>query len=106
MRILLMLVIFAIGFGGYVTAAHAFGKDICQSAAVGHQDETNSYTCHDSKDKCGDCAHCCVLQALNTASAPLKLPVLTIIDNHLSADIYTGDFLSSLFRPPKDFLAV
>ena len=42
MRVLLMLLIFAIGFSGYSTAAHAFADDACNAAITVKTDGHNT----------------------------------------------------------------
>ena len=77
MRVLLILLIFAIGFSGFSAAAHAFDSKECHEAAsVETQDNTSPHDCPEhaaakqdqsadnngkkDKDLCLSCDHCCV----------------------------------------------
>lgn len=80
MRVLLILLIFAIGFSGFSAAAHAFDSKKCHEAmSVETQDKASTHDCPEhaaakqgqsadkdskkDKDLCLSCDHCCVSHA-------------------------------------------
>lgn len=113
MRILLLLIIFALGFGGYSAAAHAFGNAECQSSVMdkasdclGHkaiadasQDQNDS-----AGDHCIDCGHCCPSHAIHDHYYSGSLSVLSMTVKPLLADTYQDSFLLSLLRPPRNLV--
>lgn len=123
MRVFLMLLIFAIGFSGYSAAAHAFGSDSCNPAAMekmadqgmdmsdcpGHQADQDEQTDTDqgksSKTKCMDCTHCCTSHAISLSNYDFDLPEPEIsrLSPTLEA-IHNSDFIASMLRPPKSFV--
>lgn len=129
MRILLMLLIFAVGFSGYSAAAHAFGHETCDPAVMaqmaddndvehqamdmsdcpGHQVDQGHQKDADTdktanKGKCMDCTHCCTSHAMSLPDyRVIALPQTSVSDLN-SVDLLVGDFLYSLKRPPKSLV--
>jgi hypothetical protein len=116
MRVLIILMILAVNFSGFSTAAHAFSDAFCDSATgkqvesgikcPDHQltsaAETGALDDVGAKAQCLDCIHCCSghVLSMTLSSAALvvvmqsvKYPVMT----HRIAD---GHVLS-LLRPPQ-----
>lgn len=122
MRVFLMLLIFAIGFSGYSAAAHAFGPDSCNPAAMekmadqgmdmsdcpGHQTDQDEQTDTDqsksSKTKCMDCTHCCTSHAISLSNYSINFPPLAAVLNPQPLDLRVGDYFFSLLRPPKSLV--
>ena len=125
MRVLLMLLIFAIGFSGYSAAAHAFGHESCNpmmqqantdsdhknmdmSDCPGHQAEQDQSKEADqdktSKTKCTDCTHCCTSHAMGLPSYSFYLPPLAAALNPQPMHGYVDEFFFSLLRPPKSLV--
>lgn len=115
MRILLMILVFAIGFSGFPAAAYAFSKDSCDSAILSQLADTNHEGCSDhhqdqkekashdkaEKSKCLDCAHCCTSHAFNASSYSLKFHLEARKVFPILKDRPIGDYHFSLLRPPK-----
>lgn len=115
MRVFLMLLIFAIGFGGYSAAAHAFADVSCNSVTMSHdtagmtdcpegQAETSKADNSNgtaSKGACLDCTHCCASHALGLSAYSHSFPPQASILNPLTEAVHHSDLLFSLLRPPK-----
>jgi len=110
MHIFVMLFIFAIGFSGYSSAAHAFGHEFCdksiemQHGQHDHHDhqkdaDTKKFS---SKDKCLDCCTSQVMSLHDFKS--VFLPQHSVLELTYVDLLRIGDFLYSLKRPPKSFV--
>jgi len=122
MRVFLILLIFAIGFSGYSAAAHAFGKDSCNPAAMskmvdegmdmsdcpGHQADQDQTKDTDAgktaQEKCMDCTHCCASHAMNLPDYSMSFQPQTTVLNLPPTTGIDGDYLLSLLRPPKSLV--
>lgn len=124
MRIVLMMLIFAIGFSGYAAAAHSVAGESCDPMVMevssGHASKTDMPDCPghaddavqtDSADQadssksgksiCLDCHHCCTAHTAAVASYSLRLPADdTSVAMPLSSAHKVGR-LFSLLRHPK-----
>lgn len=106
MRIFLMLLIFAIGFNGYVSVAHAYAEDIAHDVTTlnlmdDHHSEKSDHNSDKKADaNCNDCSHCCVVQVFTVSNYSIRYLLPTI--NWLSAlnDNQRERYSGSLFRPP------
>ena len=118
MRVLLVLLIFAIGFSGFSAAAHAFDSKKCHEAiSVETQDKASMHDCPEhaaaqqdqsvdkdgKKDKhlCLSCDHCCVShtgfpQFGYTPYAPDRSDTYEVVDTAM-----VDNTVSGLKRPPK-----
>lgn len=123
MRVLLMLLIFAIGFSGYSAAAHAFAPDSCNStikAELAGQgaDMADCADLQDDQDRqadsgqgknsdkiCLDCTHCCASHAMNLPNYDFGLPKpeSSRLSPSLEA-VNNSDFIASMLRPPKSLV--
>lgn len=111
MRMLILALILAIGFGGYSAAGHAMGPDNC-AAAVQIDDcapEIQKSSDHAQKHKasgngvCVDCAHCCVSSIVPASQKFWKIdPSKDVIISTL-VDLEPQSRLFSLLRPPRMF---
>lgn len=128
MRVLLMLLIFAIGFSGYSAAAHAFGHESCDPAMMmqmaddsaehegmdmsdcpGHEADQDQQKDADadkssSKGKCMDCTHCCTSHAVSISEYSVGFLPPSSVLNPPPLNLSAGDFLFSLLRPPKSLV--
>lgn len=122
MRVILMLLIFAIGFSGYSAAAHAFGPDSCDPAMMtklvdsgmdmsdcpGHQADQDQQKNADqdkfANGKCMDCTHCCGSHAMNLPDYSMNFQPQATILNFPPPTGIDGDYLMSLLRPPKSLV--
>lgn len=120
MRIFLMILIVAVGFGGFPAAVHAFSKDSCDSVILSQMTDTSHDVCpdhgqdHNQKEKTGkdkaaesqclDCVHCCACHAFNTSSDSIKFHLEASKAFLLLKDRPSGDYHFSLLRPPKDLV--
>lgn len=116
MRVLIVLLMFAIGFSGFSTTAHAFSDVLCDSGISQQMDSDSECADHQmapdvkkdtggelaAKDKCIDCMHCCSghvysltvsVLPMQAIFVPVTYPVLT--------DRIAGDYAFSLLRPPQ-----
>lgn len=123
MRMFLMLLIFAIGFSGYSAAAHAFGPDSCDPAAMekmmdqgtdvsdcpehqADQDkQKDSDTSKTSKAKCIDCTHCCTSHAINFTDYSINflLPLSSLLSPR-PIHGHVDEVFFYLLRPPKSLV--
>lgn len=119
MRVLILLLIFCIGFSGFSTAAHAIEPSHCGSSSLVEVDDSTSAAVDDctemsqksksgeSKEQghvCLNCGHCCVSHlALADLDITVDVPVIkstfTIVDSDVD-----NDFISTLKRPPKSLV--
>lgn len=124
MRVLVLLLIFAIGFSGYSAAVHAYDHKNCHLTAAtpiaddaapedmivsecsGHQvdsdlqiDVTSDQTT--SKSKCMDCSHCCASHAVRPTDYEVVFELQSSVLTPLSADQGIGEVVCSPKRPPK-----
>lgn len=117
MRVLIVLIILAINFSGFSTAAHAFTDVFCDSVS-GQQVEAGS-KCPDhqltsasekgtagdlsGKAQCLDCINCCGGHVFsNMPSATLLVQAVAIpVTYPVLTDNIAGEYAFSLLRPPK-----
>lgn len=115
MRILVLLLVFAIGFSGFSAAAHTFDSSKCgQISSVEEADDTqdacaqhakndfkDKQTSKDVKHSCISCGHCCMSHATITqGSINVAVPVLKTAFVNINAEP-DDDFISGLKRPPR-----
>ncbi|MGE0252119.1 MAG: hypothetical protein AB7G80_05330 [Dongiaceae bacterium] len=115
MRILILLLIFAIGFSGFSAAAHAFDSPKCgqslsaektdgaQNDCASHlkNDSKEDQTSKDAKHSCISCGHCCTAHATITQfSVNVEVPVRKTAFTNINSDP-DDDFISGLKRPPR-----
>ena len=120
MRVFLILLIFAIGFGGFSAAAHAFDAQKCHTEATtdakadGSQHHCPEHmaakgsTSDSDSDKeahiCLSCDHCCV----SHAAFPQFIAALFTPDRNEAYEVFDAvvadNIVAGLKRPPK-FLA-
>lgn len=110
MKFFLVLMIFALAFGSFSAASHAFGAEDCGSSSVQSKDCANDFSKidhHDQSQKkadkglCLDCHHCCL--------GSFILPVNLSWNDALTGPDYVSRpspipvqaKLTSLLRPPK-----
>lgn len=115
MRVFLMLIIFAIGFSGFSTVAHAFDSQSCAQIMSAENVQSNDMDCaghansgekqekssKDGKHLCLNCGHCCVSHAaLTQPSFNFNPPVIKTAFSfmHMNVD---DNVVSGLKRPPK-----
>lgn len=115
MRVFLMLLIFAIGFSGFSTVAHAFDSQSCVQMMSAENVQSNDIECaghasktekqqnssKDGKHLCLNCGHCCMSHAVTPQdyinfSAPVFKTVFSFM--HMNVD---DDVVSGLKRPPR-----
>ncbi|MDP2205012.1 MAG: hypothetical protein Q8K65_01750 [Alphaproteobacteria bacterium] len=117
MRILLVLLIFAIGFSGFSAAAHAFDSQNCHEAtSAGEkeagalhdcpehaeaQSQTADSNSQDNSHICLNCDHCCVSylgfpQFSSTSDTPDRSETFEPVDAAMA-----DSAVSKLKRPPK-----
>jgi hypothetical protein len=128
MRIILMILVVAIGFGGYMAAAHAFGSVPCNSVmeqvinentlpndimdiskCLEYQVEKDQPKNADNdksshKTSCLDCSHCCASHAAGLINVGLILDFPSQKLNPPKDQILAGEYLFSLLRPPKSLV--
>lgn len=124
MRVVLMMLIFAIGFSGYAAAAHSAGGEPCNPAAMemssghdakagmpdcpGHADDAVQTDSADSsksgKSICLDCHHCCTAHATAVISYSLAVPADASSLDMPPSDAHKVGRLFSLLRPPKSLV--
>jgi hypothetical protein len=115
MRILILVVIFAIGFSGFSAAAHAFDSSKCgQSFSIekvekaqsdclkhiknGSKDDQNS---KESKHSCLNCSHCCTSHAaISQFGVHFLLPIYKTAFSNINSEP-DDNFISGLKRPPR-----
>ena len=116
MRVLILLIIFAIGFSGYMTAAHALPWEGCDPVAVtdvqGAQDV--SHHAKASEDESGqnsasfeflaDCHDCCMSHVLHIDEYRFDTQQPVAVLTPMPREGYVGDFRSTLLRPPRSFV--
>lgn len=115
MRIFLTLLVFAIGFSGFSTVAHAFDSQSCTQImsaenvlssnmdCAGHanDDKKQEKSSKDGKHLCLDCGHCCVSHAaIIQHSLNFDTPIIKTAFSfiHINVD---DNVISGLKRPPK-----
>lgn len=126
MRVFLMILIFAVGFSGYVAAAHAFAVDSCAAAVeqghnaahdqncAGHQQnqqdnhgqksgQNHSHTKPD-KNGCLDGHHCCTVTMAGLPVVVMPVPPLAKTQHMLPSFRYSDHLAVSLLRPPRALL--
>lgn len=119
MRVLLMIVMFAIGFSGYSAAAHAARTGSCDPAATSkaggggasaglasHGDHAKEQETGKSAagGDCVDCGHCCASHAFGLAAHAVNFHRQETALAAPPVEKRTGDYLSSLLRPPKSLV--
>lgn len=112
MRVFLMILIFAIGFSGYMAAGHAFADTSCDTlmktmtvdAGADVSDCVDHQKNDSSKTKCIDCMHHCVSHALTPSGYSVSLPPLAATLNVPPTHGYVDSYPSSLLRPPKSLI--
>ncbi|MBN8521632.1 MAG: hypothetical protein J0L77_07040 [Alphaproteobacteria bacterium] len=122
MKVLTLLLVFAIGFGGYSAAAHAFGADSCNPVALekmadmgmdmadcpGHQADQDQQKDSDqsksSKAKCMNCTHCCTSHVMSAVDYGVSFIAQASVLTPTFVNFHVGDFLYSLKRPPKSLV--
>lgn len=115
MRILILMLVFAIGFSGFSAAAHAFDSSKCgqifsvektdgvQNDCASHSksDSQNDPTSKDAKHSCLTCGHCCT----SHAALPLfSISIAVQVQKNAFANLNSepdDDFISGLKRPPR-----
>ena len=101
-----MLLIFVIGFNGYVSVAHAYAKDLAHDVTAlklvdNHHSEKNDHNSNKKADAaCNDCSHCCVVQAFPVSSYSIRYLSPTIEWLSVLNDDHRERYSGSLFRPP------
>lgn len=115
MRVLLLILMFAIGFSGFSAAAPAFaasiehahieksvaGADVLDQAEMPVQDSGH----HSSKSPCLDCVHCC--SAHFTFSQPNTAIAFDLQNVVLAAFVDSRNdsgYRLSLLRPPQSLI--
>lgn len=115
MRVLFMLLIFAIGFSGYTAAAHAYGSD-CSGMSQTQDSATKMVVCPDSQDNAGDqtdksqvpnsmdCHHCCCSQLGFQSDFSMNIETGNSVLSPTPYQVPADSHISSLLRPPKSFV--
>lgn len=116
MRILICTLILTIFFGGYSSAAHAFGEMSCHpqdvlelsasdadmtGCADHNQADQGQDHSNTSKGQCMDCTHCCASHVVGLLDYSLSHPAQAKLRHAVPADGYSDYFSFSLLRPPK-----
>lgn len=117
MRILLVLLIFAIGFSGFSAAAHAFDSQNCHEATSAEKKEAGAFpdcpehaatqsqtadsSTQDDSHVCVNCDHCCssplgFSQFSGTLDIPERSEAFALADAAMA-----DSAVSELKRPPK-----
>lgn len=113
MRILVLLLVFAIGYNGFSTAVHAFDWQKCDQSALieKNKSSTTSLDFNANKDEskntpdteatCLACGQCCAFHAYIPQSGlivnvPASASSFAIVHHYIS-----GDILSGFKRPPR-----
>jgi hypothetical protein len=117
MRVLLVLLIFAIGFSGFSAAAHAFDSQNCHQVTSAEKKETGAMpdcsehaatqsqtadsSSPDDTHVCPSCDDCCVshlgfLEFSGTLDTPDRSAAFEIVDATMADSAVSG-----LKRPPK-----
>jgi hypothetical protein len=120
MRVLVLLLVFAIGFGGYSTAAHAAAQQGCGSLVVSKSLDSGNDDCSDyqssrqNKDAhkkaaddsgvCLDCLHCCTSHVMNTGYYSLTLPLQIGSLFPVFRGMPIGAHQFSFLRPPQSIV--
>lgn len=111
MRLLLLLIIFAIGFSGYSAAAYAADNMTCNGEGrAGCQDFLQDSGDTDQGDQTGKdqnsiCQHCCSSHAAAYfATESVIFQLQAVILRPLPVLAYSGDYHFSLLRPPKSLV--
>lgn len=102
-----MLLVFAIGFNGYISVAYAFAEDVAHDVKVfgltdDHHIQKDVHAADQNSDaSCKDCSHCCVMHIYTLPDYSIKYFSPTVIGwvsplNDEHRERYAG----SLFRPP------
>ena len=117
MRVLLILLIFAIGFSGFSAAAHAFDSQKCAQGVSVEKNMSSMDDCHDDTANnddnsgtndgnhlCLSCGHCCVSQVVMPSmglmmGSPSAGMSYTAVDAVISDNVTPG-----LKRPPKSLV--
>lgn len=103
MRVLLLILMIAIGIGGYSAAAHAFSKDLPHAAvSLDTKDETKKSDNHSGPSaQCDDCTHCCFSYPhISLSVYSFALPEHKVAFFATLADLYKNLYPPSLLRPP------
>lgn len=116
MRVLIVLLIFAINCSGFSTAAHAVAEVLCDSNGQGQVEsiikcadhqftsavEKSTQSDTSSKTQCLDCIHCCAGHVLSMTLSPLPFEAVSLnVSYPVLSDRITGNYHFSLLRPPK-----
>lgn len=115
MRMLIFMLVLAIGFSGFSAAAHAFDSAGCgktfsiekadetQNNCVNHfkTDSKNDKNPNNSDHTCVSCGHCCMSHAAITQyGIHIVIPTHKMAFSHVN-DQSDDDFISGLKRPPR-----
>lgn len=118
MRLVVFALILSLIFGGFSSAAHAFGDSGCssqvkvekpiQDTCPDHQtdkDKTTDNTSDNASKICMDCAQCCGSHTLlNQGSYSISLKPQAAVLSPLIETHLASDFILSLLRPPKSLV--
>lgn len=113
MRVFLMIMIFAIGFGGYAAAAHSNDMGSCnpvQQSDVGCDHQNQDDAQNDASDKadnsvCPECTHCCAGHVGFYSPQPaIKILEQSAVLMPLPSQVITNSHVFSLLRPPKSIV--
>ena len=111
MKIILVLMVFALAFSGYSAASHAMGPENCSSsqevqndACPPHvQNSPDHAQKHDKSGKgfCLDCAHCCATSIVLPITASWEPTPVSSNLNSVLMQFQPENRLFSLLRPPR-----
>lgn len=117
MRIFICTLILTILFGGYSSAAHAFGEVSCHpqdvlelsasdadmAGCADHNQADQGHADHSKtgKGQCMDCTHCCAFHVAGLLDYSVSYPPQATLHHAVPADGYSDYFSFSLLRPPK-----
>lgn len=110
MRVLLLIMMFAIGFSGFATVAHAFADADCVLSDTGHHadnsaDQLDKNSEQTAQKQCLDCAQCCASHhavilpqlVVPVPEQAARLALLPPVDQD-------GFYYPSLLRPPRNLV--
>ena len=117
MRVLVILLIFAIGFSGFSAAAHAFDSQKCAQGVSLEKNMSSMDDCHDGaankddnsgtkdgKHLCLTCGHCCVSHVAMPAMGLMMSDTVVSLSYTAVDTSLDGDILSGFERPPKSLV--
>ncbi|HBR68083.1 MAG TPA: hypothetical protein DEA55_01770 [Rhodospirillaceae bacterium] len=117
MRVLILMLVFAIGFSGFAAAAHTFDSSQCgQTFFVEKMDDTQidcakhldsgakgGQKSKDVSHSCANCGHCCMSHAaLSQFGINIVVPIHKTAFPNIDVEP-EDDFISGLKRPPRIF---